>query len=267
MIGSVAGDIIGSVYEGTGTKQKDFPLWPEGARFTDDTVLTVAVAEWLLEGRNLTDLFHDYAAAYPNAGYGATFRSWALQRQRQPYGSWGNGVAMRVSPIGYAATSLDEALALAEQSAAVSHNHSEGIYGAQAVAAAVYLARNGTAKHDIKRHVEVLCGYHLDRTLDEIRPHYTFDVSCQGSVPESLIAFFESTDYESAIRNAISLGGDADTMASIAGAVAEAFYGGVPAPIHEKAVEFLDDRLKQVVEWFGGFDKSMALAGNTKPAS
>jgi ADP-ribosylglycohydrolase len=250
MLGSIAGDIIGSVHEGAGTKRKDFPLWPEGARFTDDTVLTIAVAEWLLEGGDLATGFHDYVAAYPSAGYGGTFLAWALQRQREPYGSWGNGAAMRVSPVGFAAASIDEVLVLAEQSAVVSHNHPEGIRGAQAVATAVYLARNGGSKDDIRHRISQLFGYRLDKTLDDIRPHYSFDVSCQGSVPESLIAFLESTDYEDAVRNAISLGGDADTMACIAGGIAEAFYGGVPAPISEKVASYLDERLRQVVETF-----------------
>lgn len=231
MIGAIAGDIIGSVHEGAGTKTENFPFWPQGSRFTDDTVLTVAVAEWLLGRRDLVSLFHDYVAAYPNAGYGGTFLSWALQRRREPYGSWGNGAAMRVSPVGFAATSLDDAMALAEESAAVSHNHPDGIRGAQAVAAAIFLARSGGSKHEIKRHLTTAFGYSLDVTIDDIRPSYRFDVSCQGSVPQSLVAFLESEDYEAAVRNAVSLGGDADTMACIAGGVAEAFYGAVPEGI------------------------------------
>jgi ADP-ribosylglycohydrolase len=250
MIGAIAGDIIGSVHEGAGTKSKDFPLFDEDCRFTDDSVLTIAVAERLLHGGNYIDLYHNYFHDYPHAGYGGTFRRWATYRRRQPYNSWGNGSAMRVSPIGFALASLDEVLDQAEQSAEVTHNHPEGIRGAQATAAAIFLARTAHGKKYIKEYVEHAFHYNLNEPLDFVRAAYRFDVSCQGSVPQSIIAFLESSSYEDAVRNAISLGGDADTMACIAGGIAEAFYGGVPAPIRERALSLLDERLREVVHVF-----------------
>jgi ADP-ribosylglycohydrolase len=250
MLGAIAGDIIGSVHEHLGTKTKHFPLFVEGCQFTDDTVLTVAVADRLLHGGDYIDLFHDYTFAYPDAGYGGSFLRWALLRHRKPYRSWGNGSAMRVSPIGFAAGSWDEVLAQARASAEVTHDHPEGIRGAQATAAAIFLARTGASKNDIRTLIEREFGYHLAERLDDIRERYTFDVSCQGSVPQSIIAFLESTDYEDAVRNAISLGGDADTMACIAGGISEAFYGGVPEDIATTALRLLDDRLRRIVKLF-----------------
>jgi ADP-ribosylglycohydrolase len=250
MFGAIAGDIIGSVHEGAGTKTKAFPLFDPSCQFTDDTVLTVAVADALLSGGDYVDRFHDYFHRYPTAGFGMTFIRWAGYRLREPYNSWGNGSAMRVSPVAYAGGSLDEVLELARQSAAVTHDHPEGIKGAQATAAAVFLARAGRPKPHIREYLEQTFGYNLGERLDDIRPRYHFDVSCQGSVPQAVIAFLESDDYEDAVRNAISLGGDADTMACIAGAIAEAHYGGVPAAIEEKAWALLDDDLRQVVQEF-----------------
>lgn len=250
MIGAIAGDIIGSVHEGAGTKSKDFPLFDEYCRFTDDTVLTVAVASQLLHGGDYVDLFHHYFHAYPQAGYGGNFIRWASNRHRDPYNSWGNGSAMRVSPVGFACGSLDEVVAQARKSAEVTHNHSEGIRGAQATAVAIYLARTGQDKSDIKTHIESEYGYQLSGKLDDIRDAYSFDVSCQGSVPQSIIAFLESDSYEDAVRNAISLGGDADTMACIAGGIAEAFYGGIPEDIKKRAFDLLDERLQSVVAEF-----------------
>src|SRR5262245_13626328 len=250
MLGAIAGDVIGSVHERTRTKTKEFPLFVPDSRFTDDTVLSVAVAECLLHGRDYVDAFHDYFQAYPDAGYGTTFWMWAASGRRDPYQSFGNGSAMRVSPVAYAATTLDEVLAEAKRSATVSHNHPEGIRGAQATAAAVFLARTGATKDDIRRYIETQFDYFLDETLADIRPTYPFDATCQGSVPQSIIAFLESTSYEDAVRNAISLGGDADTMACIAGAIAEPFYGGVPAEIAEPVLARLDDRLRGVVVAF-----------------
>jgi ADP-ribosylglycohydrolase len=250
MLGAIAGDVIGSVHEGTRTKTKDFPLFIPGSRFTDDTVLTVAVAECLLRGRDYVDTFHDYFDAYPLAGYGGTFLWWASTRQREPYNSWGNGSAMRVSPLAYVGATLDEVLEAASRCAAVTHNHDEGIRGAQATAAAIFLARSGSTKEQIRRYIEEQFGYFLDETLDELRPTYQFDVSCQWSVPQSILAFLESSGFEDAVRNAISLGGDADTMACIAGAIAEAHYGGVPAEIAEPVLARLDDRLRNVVREF-----------------
>ena len=250
MLGAIAGDIIGSVHEGTGTKTREFPLFHRLARFTDDTVLTVAVADRLLNGGDYVDRFHDYFHTWPNAGFGGMFYQWAAARFRDPYYSFGNGAAMRVSPVGFARDTLDEVLAEAKASAEVTHDHPEGIRGAQATAAAIFLARSGHSKEDIREQIAQRFGYDLERTLAEIRPHYRFDVTCQGSVPESIIAFLESDDYEDAIRNAISLGGDADTMACITGGIAEAAYGGVPQDIADEALERLDPRLREVVEAF-----------------
>jgi ADP-ribosylglycohydrolase len=250
MLGAICGDIIGSVHEGAGTKTKSFPLFVQGSRFTDDTVLTVAVAVRQLFGGDYVDLFHQYFHAYPNAGYGGTFIGWASQRRRQPYQSWGNGAAMRVSPIGIACSSLDDVLAEARRSAEVTHDHPEGIRGAQATAAAVFLARNHASKPEIRAYLERRFGYDLSEPLVDIRDQYRFDISCQGSVPQSIIAFLEADSFEDAVRNAISLGGDADTMAAIAGGIAEAFYGGVPEPIRAPALALLDAPLRSVVDEF-----------------
>jgi ADP-ribosylglycohydrolase len=242
--------VIGSVHEVAGTKTKDFPLFTEWSRFTDDTVLTAAVAEKLLRGGDYVDLFHEYVREYPTAGYGGTFVRWVSAGKREPYNSWGNGSAMRVSPVGVICETLEEVEAEAQRSADVTHNHPEGVKGAQATAVAVFLARTGHDKPAIKSHIEAAYGYNLDERLDDIRAGYSFDVSCQGSVPQSIVAFLESTDYEDAIRNAISLGGDADTMACIAGAIAEAFYGGVPDHIRRPVLERLDDRIEGVLDEF-----------------
>ena len=231
-------------------RRRTFRCSSKDCRFTDDTVLTVAVAARLLHGGDYVDLFHHYFHAYPHAGYGGTFIDWARQRRRQPYQSWGNGAAMRVSPIGIACNSLDEVLAEARRSAEVTHDHPEGIRGAQATAAAVFLARTGASKEDIRANLELEFGYNLSERLADIRDRYRFDISCQGSVPQSIIAFLESDSYEDAIRNAISLGGDADTMAAIAGGIAEAFYGGVPEPLRVRALALLDQPLRAVVDEF-----------------
>jgi ADP-ribosylglycohydrolase len=228
MLGAIAGDVIGSVYEARPVKTTGFALFPTGARFTDDTVLTLATAEALLGDGDYASVYRRFGQAFPDAGYGGTFLGWLLSEHAAPYNSWGNGSAMRVSPEGFALDTVDEALAEAARSATVTHNHPEGIKGAQATALAVFLARSGADKARIRSEIQQRFGYDLRPSLSAIRPDYRFDVSCQGSVPESLIAFLESADYESAVRNAISLGGDADTMACIAGGVAEAFYGGVP---------------------------------------
>ena len=195
------------------------------SRFTDDSVLTVAVAEVLASGGNYTDSIQRWARAYPRAGYGGAFRKWMWSEAARPYGSFGNGSGMRASPVGWARTSLEEALAEARRSAEVTHDHPEGIKGAQAVAAAVFLARTGSSKDEIRSTIATRLGYDLSRRLDDLRAEYTFDVTCQGSVPEALIAFLESSGWEDAVRRAISLGGDADTLACMTGAVAEAFYG------------------------------------------
>jgi ADP-ribosylglycohydrolase len=250
MLGAIAGDVIGSVHEGARTKSKEFPLFEADCTFTDDTVLTVAVADCLLNGGNYLDFLHNYYHAYPFAGFGGTFKRWAGFRERQPYFSWGNGSAMRVSPVAYVHDSIEKVIEEAQRSAEVTHNHGQGIRGAQATAAAIFLARTGNSKDQIRSFIEERFDYFLDETLAQIRPTYCFDVSCQGSVPQSILAFLESTDYEDAVRNAISLGGDADTMACIAGGIAEAYYGGVPEEIRVQTMARLDDRLREVVMKF-----------------
>lgn len=231
LLGAAAGDVIGSPYEHYAVRRPDFPLFGHQSVFTDDTVLTVAVADAILNGETYAHRILTYARRFPQAGYGSAFKEWMLADHPRPYGSYGNGSAMRVSPVGWAFDSLEAVLAAAERSAAVTHNHPEGIKGAQAVAAAIFLARTGSNKDEIRREITRLFGYDLSRSLEEIKTTYKWDVTCQKSVPESIIAFLESTDFESAVRNAILLAGDADTMAAIAGSIAEAFYGGVPEPI------------------------------------
>jgi ADP-ribosylglycohydrolase len=250
MLGAIAGDIIGSVYEWRPLKMTDFPLFQAGSRFTDDSVLTVAVAEAILTGEDYASALRDVGRRYPHAGYGGTFIQWLHDEQMGPYNSWGNGSAMRVSPVGWAYDDVEQLLAAAEASAAVSHNHPEGIKGAQAVTLAVYRARTGASKEAIREETAVRFHYDLSRTLNDIRPGYSFDVSCQGSVPEAILAFLESDDYETAVRLAISLGGDSDTMACIAGAIAEAYYGGVPPTIAHETRQRLPADLLTIVDQF-----------------
>lgn len=228
MLGAITGDIIGSVYEFRPTKTTDFPLFSPFSQFTDDTVLTIATAEAVLNDEAYAAVYRRYCRRYPKAGYGGAFLQWALSESSAPYGSWGNGSAMRVSPIGYAFETLSNVMEQAAASASVTHNHPAAVRGAQAVAATVFLARTGSSKADIHDFVQSEFGYNLDRTLADMRPSYRFDVSCAGTVPPAIQAFLESTDYESAVRNAVSLGGDSDTLACIAGSLAEAFYGEVP---------------------------------------
>jgi ADP-ribosylglycohydrolase len=243
MLGAIAGDVVGSIYEHRNIKTTRFPLFHPLCRFTDDTVLTVALADSILHGSRFVDLMKQYYRAYPHAGYGGYFHQWAQSEQSDPYNSWGNGSAMRASPVGFAFDALEEVLEQARRSAEVTHDHPEGIKGAQAVASAVFLARTGRTKEQIKGYVETAFGYRLDRSLDEIRPTYDFNVSCQGSVPQAIRAFLESEDFEDAVRKAISLGGDSDTIACMAGGIAQAFYGGVPETISSRVFEILDDHL------------------------
>jgi ADP-ribosylglycohydrolase len=250
MIGVIAGDIIGSVHEYNAPKTTDFPLFDEGSRFTDDTVLTVATAHVILNASSYGQAYRDFGRRYPASGYGGRFRDWLMADDMRPYNSWGNGSAMRVAPVGLAFDTVDDILREAEKSAAPTHNHPEGVKGAQATALAVFLARSGVSKEEIRREVSGRFGYDLERTVNEIRPHYDFDVSCQGSVPEAIVAFLDSRDLEDAIRLAISLGGDADTMAAIAGGIAHAFYRKVPRPIEEGVRERLSADLLQVVDQF-----------------
>ena len=235
MLGAIAGDIIGSVYEAKPIKTIDFPLFSQYSRFTDDTVLTVATAHALMEDVDYARAYREFGRRYPSAGYGATFISWLMVDDAPPYNSWGNGSAMRVSPVGFAGKSMEAVLAEAAKSAAVTHDHPEGIKGAQAVAAAVFMGRQGRTKEEIRSLISEKFGYDLSPTIGQIRPGYFFDVSCQGSVPQALIAFLQSHDVESAIRLAISLGGDSDTQACIAGAVAHAYYRAI-APEMERQV-------------------------------
>lgn len=249
MIGAIAGDVLGSVHEAGGTKTKRFALFTDESCFTDDTVLTAAVAEVLLTGKEYGPTFQRYFRAYPDAGYGSQFKFWCEIRSTTPYQSWGNGSAMRVSPVAYAHDRLEDVLAEAERSARVTHDHPEGVRGARAVAAAVFLARSRGDKREIAETIEKEFGYRLDQSLKSVRRTFLFDVSCAGTVPWALRAFLEAGDYEDAVRNAISLGGDADTLACIAGAVAGAYYG-VPPEIEAETLTRLDNRLRGVVSRF-----------------
>ena len=245
MIGAIAGDIIGSAYESAPIKTTEFKLFQAHSTFTDDTVLTVATASAILHNGQYVEAYRSYGRRYPHAGYGGSFLNWLSSHDSKPYSSWGNGSAMRVSPIGFAYDSVAAVLDEARLSAVSTHNHPEGIKGAQALALAVFLAHHGADKAKIKEELSNRFLYDLNRSLDSIRPFYSFDISCQGSVPESIIAFMESVDFEDAIRKAISLGGDSDTMACIAGAIAQAYYRELPAVIIDEVrkrlpMEFLE---------------------------
>lgn len=249
MLGALIGDTIGSVYEFHNIKTTEFPLFSTKSTFTDDSVMTMAVAEWLLKGKertmdDLEDAMVSLARRFPNRGYGGGFYRWLFfpnelrsydgQRSdglRHPYGSFGNGSAMRVSAVGWFFDTLEETEFWAKKSAEITHNHPEGIKGAQATAAAIYMARTGSTKEDIREYIVSRYGYDLSRTCDEIRPTYRFNETCQETVPQAIVAFLESTDFESCIRLGVSLGGDTDTLCAIAGAIAEAFYGSIPEQI------------------------------------
>lgn len=255
MLGAIYGDIVGSIYEFHNIKTKDFELFDKKSRFTDDSVTTLAVANALLmldekvNAGNGVDApcqndLHDFkeilihelhrlGRLYFDAGYGGRFFLWLLNRNKEPYGSYGNGSAMRVSPVAWYASSLEECLNLAKASAEVTHNHPEGIKGAVATAGATYLARTGASMEAIKAFVARY--YEIDFTLDEIRPHYRFNETCQDTVPQAMQAFFESVSFEDAIRNAVSIGGDSDTLAAITGAVAQAYYGMTESEVREVA--------------------------------
>lgn len=255
--GAAIGDIAGSRFEFDNIKSRDFVLLGDGCFFTDDTVLTAAVAEALVcwrsrpgcdLSREVVSALRRWALAFPDRGYGGRFLRWAQSPSPAPYGSWGNGSAMRVSPCGWAAGSLAEARSLARTVSAVTHNHPQALLGAEAAASCVFLARTGAALDEIRRYVEDEF-YRLDFTIDGIRADYAYDVSCAGTVPQALEAFLESTSFEDALRTAISLGGDSDTIAAITGAAAEAFYG-VPPALIEKARGFLDAAIMEVFERF-----------------
>jgi ADP-ribosylglycohydrolase len=250
MIGAIAGDIIGSAFEHDPIKTKDFELHQPRARFTDDSVLTVAVAQAILEDGDYGDAIREIGRWYPRSGYGLHFYHWMMSGQTEPYNSFGNGSAMRVSPVGFAFNDEKKVLTEARRSAEISHNHPEGIKGAQATALSILLARKGYGKKEVKQEIESKFGYDLRRSLAEIRPEYEFDVTCQGSVPEAIIAFLESTSYEDAVRNAVSLGGDSDTQACIAGGIAQAHYGMPPVEIVDLVREILPDDLWTITEVF-----------------
>ena len=259
MLGAILGDIVGSPYEfdHNNYKHKDFPLLSEKAHFTDDTVMTIAVARGLIAGqgdpqKTFGETQHEmryWGEKYPHAGYGGMFRRWLRAENPKPYGSFGNGSAMRVSAVGWLFDTLDKTLEMAKVTAEVTHNHPEGIKGAQAAAAAIFLARAGHSKLEIKQYVEQTFGYDLSRTCDEIRPHYHHVETCQETVPEAIIAFLESVSFEDALRNAVSLGGDSDTLACIAGGIAEAFYG-VPQELREETLKRLPEDIREAYELF-----------------
>ncbi len=244
MIGAIAGDIVGSIHEGAAPKPKDFPLFARGSRFTDDTVLTVAVASAVLSGADYGSSLRAWGRRYPGAGYGGWFRRWLLQDDAPAYNSFGNGSAMRVSAIGWAFDDLETVLQEAKRSAEVTHNHAKGIQGAQAVAAAVWAGRMGKGKDGIEKLLSQRFGYDCDLDWATLQRRGGFDITCQGTVPAAAVAFLRSTDFEDAVRNAVSLGGDADTLACIAGAMAEAHYGCVPDAIQIEVIARLDPMLR-----------------------
>ena len=269
MFGAIYGDIVGSVFEFNNIRTKDFELFSEKSKFTDDTVMTLAVANALvifdemtreencLDAPSKNNLayfkeiliseMHTTGEKYPRAGYGGRFRFWLKEKQTEPYGSYGNGSAMRVSPVAWYANSLEECLDFAKASAEVTHNHPEGIKGAVVTAGATYLARTGATMDEIKAFVAKY--YEINFTLDEIRPTYEFNETCQDTVPQAMQAFFESTSFEDAIRNAISIGGDSDTLAAITGAVAEAYYGMTEREVRN-ITTILDRSLLKILEDF-----------------
>ena len=250
MKGAIAGDIIGAHFEFIPCKEKDFLLFGDHYYFTDDTVLTLAVADVLLNKGDYEDTLVKYSRKYKDQAWGIRYKSWFTSEERAPYNSFGNGSAMRVSPVGWFAKSLDEALKEAKKSAEVTHNHPEGVKGAQAVATAIFMARNKATKKEIKDYIEKTFRYDLSKKYADIQPEYMFNESCQGSVPEAIICFLESIDYEDAIRDAVALGGDADTQACIAGGIAEAFYGGVPEDIWKTCETVLNPEILDLVNNF-----------------
>ena len=255
IIGAIAGDIIGSYYEYAGIKTTNFTLFRPESTFTDDTVLTIAIADAILDKKDFKSSVLNYANEYPAEDYGGLFKGWMRSDNPQPYNSFGNGSGMRVSSIGFAYDTLDEVLKKAKESAEFTHNHPEGIKGAQAIASSIFLARTGASKEKIKEYVIKTFNYNLNFTLNEIRPTYRYDVTSQGSVPQSIVAFLESTDYESAIRLAISLGGDCDTIACMTGGIASAYYKDIPEEIIEFAIRLLPHHFIKIIN---AFDKKFS---------
>ncbi len=268
MLGAIIGDIVGSRFEWNNNKSKDFELFTHESSFTDDTVLTLAVAKAIMEtekrvepspGRYGFDTkyykllsemtvkyMQEIGRMYPYAGFGGRFHGWLFSNDPKPYNSYGNGAAMRISPAGFAARTETEAVSLTKAITEVTHNHEDGLKGAEATTMAIYMARQGSSKDEIKDRISTEY-YPLDFMLDDIREEYTFDVSCKGSVPQAIKAFLESTSFEDAIRTAISIGGDSDTIAAIAGSIAEAHYG-VPEELKTEALGHLDDNLREIYE-------------------
>ena len=253
MLGAIIGDIAGSRFEWENHRSKDFDLLPDECFFTDDTVMTLAIARAILEadgdydqlGQLAVKHMQEIGRLYPSCGYGGMFANWLSAKTPRPYNSFGNGAAMRVSPCGFAARSLDEALSLTQKVTEVTHNHPEGIKGAQATAAAIFLARSGHDQNAIRAHVEQHY-YPLTRTIDEIRPTYQFNETCQGTVPQAITAFLEADSFEDAIRNAVSIGGDSDTVAAITGGIAEAAFD-IPERFRDISITFLDDFLREIL--------------------
>ncbi len=247
LIGAVAGDIIGSAYEWDNVKTTDFELFPAHARFTDDTILTMAVAKSIMYDEDFAQNIQDFARRYPHRGYGGHFKKWIYSNNPQPYWSFGNGGAMRVSPVGFAFNDLETVLLKAKQSAEVTHNHPEGIKGAQAIAAAIFLARDGKDKNYIREYIEKQFDYDLDFTLEDIRPFYKFYPTAPLTVPQAIVAFLESTDFENAIRLAVSIGGDSDTIAAMTGSIAAAFYKEIPQYIIRQVEKILPQEFIQIM--------------------
>lgn len=241
MYGAIIGDIVGSRFEFNNLKSTDFELFAPQCDFTDDTICTVAVADWLLDGGDLAGIMQTWCRRYPNpkGAYGGGFRRWLWSANPQPYNSWGNGSAMRVSAVGWLCHSEAEVLEKAEESASITHNHPEGIKGAQAVALAIYLARKSASKQEIKNEIMRRFAYNLSQTCDEIRPNYQFNESCQETVPQAIVAFLDSNSFEEALRLAVSLGGDSDTLTAITASIAEAYYGDI-SPFIREAKRYLD---------------------------
>ena len=259
MLGAIIGDTVGSVYEFHNIKTTNFPLFDPRSNYTDDSVMTMAVTNWLLTDPQhgmdtLEASFLNFAQKYPcpMGGYGPGFYRWLFEPEtfvvgkRHPYNSFGNGAAMRCSANGWMFDTLEETERVAGLSAAITHNHPEGIKGAQSTAAAIFMARNGKSKEEIRNYISTRYGYNLNRTCDEIRPVYDWDSSCQGTVPEAIVAFMDSTDFESAIRLAVSLGGDSDTLACITGGIAEAFYKTIPESIALRIWELIPEDFKAI---------------------
>ncbi len=253
MLGGIIGDIVGSIYEDGNMRSKDFPLWSPKCGFTDDTVLTVATADWILSGGSCEDFYYSYTAKYPTCGYGTGFMKWYFNRKYHgkyiPYNSYGNGSAMRVGPIGWAYNSLEEVLRVSRESALCTHNHKEGIKGAQAIASCIFLARNKESKENIKPFIEKIFGYNLSLSMRNMSKNSMWNATCQETVPQAILCFLEGKDFEDSIRNAVSLGGDSDTIACMTGAISETFYG-IPKGIAVKAYEYLPSEFIKVINIF-----------------